>query len=263
MSKTVEQWEQEILDAKATDSDLNVLTDNSLVAKWRLLVGFFAQAANLLESLWQAKKEELEVIAQSTRIGTAIWYAERIKAWQYGHALVEVDGQLVYLVNDAAARLVENVAVVEGSPVRFKVAKDSGGTLVPLTLAELVSLDAYIKDIKIAGTDHELYSEDADEVLPVATCYYDGKLDFATVKTTLETALNNHLSAIYFDGKFNINKYRDAAEALTEVVDFDITGMQARPNGATYVTVTREYEALSGYFVHASGWEANITYVPT
>lgn len=262
MAKTIKQWEQVLIDAKDADADLDGLTDNSVVAKWKRLIGYFAQAANLLEGLWDAKKIELEAIAAASQAGTDQWYAARIKEWQYGYALTEQDGKLSYLINDDDAKLVAAVAVISGSPLQIKVAKLNGSNLEPLTLAELVSLNFYIQDIKFAGTNHELYSSDADEVTPTAICYYDGKLDFATVKTAVELTLNNHLTGIYFNGKVNINRYRDAAEAMTEVVDFDITQLQARPHGGSYTVVTREYAARSGYFKHSTGWESGITYVP-
>jgi len=262
MARTLDQIKQTILDAKTAEADLNVLTSTSSTAIWKLMINIFAQAAQLLESLWDAKKIELEDLAASILPGTPDWYASEVKRWQYGHGLTESSGKLIYLVQDEAAKLVKAVAVVQGSPLKIKVAKYNSGTLVPLTAGERTSLDSFILDIKFAGTNHMLYSIDPDVVKPTATCYYDGKLDLTTFKTALELALNTYLSGIYFDGNLNKNRYRDAAEAVDGVIDFDLTKLEARTSTGSYAEVLRQYAPLSGYHVHDAAFAAGINYVP-
>ncbi|MBI1228230.1 MAG: hypothetical protein GC192_23555 [Bacteroidetes bacterium] len=261
MARTVSEIQQSILTAKDADSNLDGLTSTSATAVWKLLVGLFSMAAHLLESMWVAKKIELQEIADSAIPGTAKWYASEVKRWQYGYALTEVDGQLVYLVEDEDAKLVEAVAVVQGSPLYIKVAKDSGGVLSPLSSAERVSLDSFIRDIKFAGTDHVLVSVDPDEVKPTGTVYYDGKLDLDDFKTAFESALESFLKGIYYNGNLNINRYRDAGEAVSGAVDFQLTSLQAKQHGGTYSAVTREYNAVSGYYIHDAAWATGLTYV--
>ena len=264
MAQTVEEIKAEILAAKAADSNLDGLTSTSKVAIWRLWINIFAMAIRRMQELWDVKKNELEVLTAAAVAGTALWYAERVKDWQYGHNVTVVDGKATYSIIDEAAQLAAYVAVVDGLPLKIKVAKDDSGDLVPLSTAEKTSLDSYIKDIKFAGTPHLTISTDADLVKTVATVYYDGELILADVKTAVETALQDHLKAIYFDGKFNKNRYRDAAEALTGIVlDIDITSIEIKPDGGSFVTVTREYTAESGYYKHdpANPLSSTLTYV--
>lgn len=249
MARNILQIEEEIQTSIDAESSLSTLTSTSVTAIWKQWKAIIAQAFNKLETLWDVKKKELEDLANAAIPGNAKWYAARVKEWQYGYALSELDGKLYYLVNDDGAKLVARVAAVDGVPLQIKVAKDVSGTLTPLTSLERASLDSYIRDIKFAGTDHQLISIDPDLVRPVAKCYYDGKLDLADFKTSVELALNNYLANIGFNGKLNINKLRDAAEGVFGMIDFQLETLSAKPTGGSYAFITREYLAESGYFI--------------
>jgi len=273
--KTTDELEVVILAAQGAEGDLSGLTSTSKVAWWRVIVRFVAFGMSYLTGLWDAKKLELEALAAAVVPGTAAWMAARVKEWQYGYALTvsststSLSGQIApyYLVGDEAAKLVKYVAVGEGTrPLKIKVAKEVSGELAPLSSAERTSLDSYIKQIKFAGTDHLTISADADLVKTIGTVYYNGQLALADVKTAVETALNEHLKGIYFSGKFNINDYRDACEALVDIVsDFQITSVQIKPDGGSYTTVTREYEANAGYYRHdaVDDLDSGLVYVAT
>jgi len=262
MARTTEEIQQEIIDAKENEASLNGLTTTSKVSIWLGLVRIITLAFRTLELLWDAKKEELDEAAAAAVAGTPKWYADRILEFQYGHSLVLVDGKPVYLEDDPDARIVKYVAVNPiGGVVEIKVAKDDSGDLVPLTATELNALDSYIQAIKFAGTVHNSYSLAADIVRLEATAYYDGKLDPTDFDTATIDGLKAHLKGIYFDGKLNINKLRDAAEAVPGMIDFQITLLQAKADGASsFTTVTYEYGPLSGYHVFDAGYP-DITYV--
>ena len=263
MARTEEDIYNELVAAKEADTTLSGLTSSSKTAIWRLWLKVISYAQLLLEQLWDRKQLELEAAADAAIAGTDKWYATKVLEWQYGYSLVEVDGRLKYLTDDEDARLVKKVATTSVSGVlNIKVAK--GDPLEKLTAAELVSLDAYVRDIKFAGTKHVVISTDPDLVHAVATVYYDGKLDVTAFATTFEAAINAYLRDIFFNGYFNINRYRDAGEAVIGCKNFQISSVEIKPDSGSYTAVTLEYNPASGYFLVDPSYpmSTEFTYVP-
>jgi hypothetical protein len=265
MARTVAEIKASIIAAKEAEASLNGLTSTSNTAIWILWVNIVALAIYTVEVLWDLKKAELEQAALDAEAGTPRWYAARVLEWQYGYSLNVIDGKLKYTIDDADARLVTKVATpVEAGVLKVKVAKGAD-TLAPLTSEERVSLDAYMRDIKFAGTDHVVISTSPDLIKQTgAVVYYDGKLDLAAFKLAFETALKQHLKSIYFDGFFNVNRYRDAGERVPGVVDFMVGTIQIKPTGGSFTTVTLNYNPVSGWFDYDPSFtiETVITYTP-
>lgn len=256
MTRTVDDIVLELTTAKAAETVLNSLNSTSLKAIFYLMIVFFAQAQWLLEQLWEAKKKELQAVADAAIVGTPKWYASRALEFQYGHALTEKDGRLFYLVNDEAAKIVKKVAVTENNgQVTIKIAKDSGGELVKLSSAERISFQSYINDLKFAGTRTSIISDDADLMKLVSMdVYYDGKLDLTAFKTLVETALSDYLDNIFFDGAFNINEMREAIREVSGVDDTGNISVEMKPETGVYTSVDREYFPSSGYFKIDAGF---------
>jgi hypothetical protein len=261
MARTKAEIEQEIENAKDAEASLVGITTTSRASVWVGIKRVVAFAIRQLELLWDAKKRELEEAAASAISGTAQWYAEQVRIWQYNYSLSEQNGRLGYLVIDEDARLASKVAVtVSGKTLQVKVAKDDGnGGLEPLTVDEKVSLDSYMRAIKFAGTQHVVISTDSDKVRVTGTVYYDGKLDLTEFENTFKAALNQFLKDIFFDGVLNKNRLRDAGERVIGVNDFDFTLLEAKPDGGNYVAVPREYAPVSGYYEVDV---FNLTFVP-
>lgn len=266
---TSEEIKAEIIAAKNADSNLDGLDSPSSTSIWLSWVNVFTSVIKGILDLIDRKKIELQEAAANVIGGNDKWYAKKVLEWQYGYPLFDNEqGQLYYLVEDADARIVNKVAAkTVGKTLYIKVAK--GDPLEPLTVAERTSLDDYIQEIKYAGTQHLLTSVDADLVKLDATVYYDGKLDLTEVQTAFELALNNYLLNIFFNGFFNINKFRDAGEAVEilgskAIIDFQIASVEIQPDGGTYIPVTLNYNPQSGYFHIDPAYPLStvITYVP-
>lgn len=265
MAQTIEEIQADIIVAKEADANLSGLTSPSKVSIWLGWVQIVAKAIKTLQDLWDVKKAELEAAAESAVPGTESWYAKRVLEWQYGYPLAEDNkGKLYYLIQDDNAKLVKKVAAITVNRVlQIKVAK--GSPLAPLSSAEKVSLDSYIKAIKFAGTKHVLISTNPDLVKLTGTeVYYDGKLDLPTFQAAFELALNNYLVNIFFNGYLNINKFRDAGEAVPGTVDFQTGVVEAKEDGGSYVNITLNYNPVSGYFKidPAFPLSTQITYIP-
>lgn len=251
MARTLAEIEQVILDAKAAEPELDALNSTSKLAIWRLWVKVVALAHLVFETLLDIRLDEIRAAARSVVAGTDAWYASRMLEFQYGYSLIHERGRLFYLVDDPGSRIIAKVATKTSVGVLLiKVAKDVSGELVKLTDAEKVAVDSYINEIKFAGTNHLLISQDPDLVkLTGMKVYYDGKLILNDVKTAVEQAINDYLRNIFFNGFLNVNAFRDAVELLFGVIGGpDIPMIECKSATGNYVLVTREYNPDSGYF---------------
>lgn len=241
----------------------------SRVAMWRLWVYIMATALYTHEVLFDTFKAEAEAIAASSIAGNLAWYADQVKKWQYGFSLVFNNATYRYYYADTtstaaiAARLVAKVSVREVttstySGIVIKVAKDSGGTLVPLDSTpgtELTSLTTYVNYIKFAGVQTVVLSLPADTVKLNLKVYYDGTQVLTDVQTAVQDALNAYLINIEFDGVLYINKLVDALQAVPTLRTPWVLVNQVQAKASTdvgYTTVTESYEPASGYFQLAS-----------
>lgn len=250
MARTISEIENSIIAQKNLEPELNQLNSSSKLAIWRLWVKVVAVAHLILENLWDSKAKELEYLANKAIVGNDKWYAQKMLEFQYGYSLSEIDGRLVYLVDDPIAKIIKKSSISTAQGVLIiKVAKESSGELIKLSDVEKVAAESYINDIKFAGTSHLLVSEDADLVHLRALIYYDGKLILNDFKTLMEAAINDHLKSIEFDGVLSLNKLRDAMEQVPGQINGpDITLLAVKPFGESYTNVSRQFQADSGYF---------------
>src|SRR5690606_37796732 len=105
-------------------------------------------------------------------------------------------------------------AVVDsGGQVVIKIAKLSGTTPVPLSAGELSAFDAYINQVKFAGTNILTISRTAD----LLKIYYDITYDPLVLTPSgesintpgvypVEAAINNYISNLPFNGILNLTK---------------------------------------------------------
>ncbi len=267
MSKGINDIVAEIDAAKAADSNLDVLDSPSKVAVWKVWRYMIALAHKILYDDWDVKKAELEAVS-ARQYGKLSWWAEEIKKFQYGHALVEKDGKLVYSIDDPAARIIEEVSATDPEGrVIIKVAILNAGELEPLSTSQMVALQSYAIDIKPAGIRHTIVSTDADLLRLRQKVYYDGKLDPVNFQTAYEAALNLHITeGIGFDGILDVNKFTDACQAVPGVETLGPLELWAKPAGGSYVSVIHEYPPASGYFKFDPAYPLNnvaqIEYIP-
>src|SRR5690606_22382174 len=87
-------------------------------------------------------------------VGTLIWYRQQCFEFQYGDSLTWNGNKYVYAVPNTLKQIIKRAAVVDsGGQVVIKIAKLSGTTPVPLSAGELSAFDAYINQVKFAGTN--------------------------------------------------------------------------------------------------------------
>jgi hypothetical protein len=256
MAKTLPEIENIItaqVEAEAALNDINTTSQTGIFASIRR---FVARVWQQFEFNLELYKSEIDSIAANAIPGTNKWYAEKALAFQYGDALTVINGVPTYAVVDTEAQIIKYSSSVDVEVdgviiTQVKVAKQSAGLPVKLSSAELTGFTSYLNAIKFAGTRTQPVSIDADLVWIKADIYYDGKLILAEVQTAVETAINTYLNGILYDGVLNINRLRDAIEAVNGVTPggVDIDFVKAKPAAGAYSTIDRVYSPQSGYYL--------------
>jgi hypothetical protein len=255
MARTINVISQQMLDAKAADSNLNGLTSNSKVAIWRLWVYIVAACINIFEQLMDAYKIEIEAIADTAIPGTPQWVKDRTFRFQYDATVPQVlevneDLTLSYETEDDTKKIVTRCSVTQGvsKTVSIKVAKATSITNdapTQLTTPEYNSLVGYWNLIGFAGLTYNVINKVSDKVSVTATIYYQGQYA-ATIQSDVESAIKNYIASIPFDGKIRVSKIEDAIQAVIGVSDLKINTIQARDNDTVFASGTKVYDLATG-----------------
>lgn len=222
-------------------------TNTSQAARWRELRNIASRIWLLLEETWLRYQAEVETVAAQAEAGVAAWYIEQMLAFQYGY-VVTVDPttyQVGYTTIDEAARIIKYVAVDEGDGESLiKVAKTGPA---PLTTAELIAAQTYLRRIQFLGSQIDLVSLPADLLRLEAQIFYDGLADLATVQAAVEAAVTAYIASLNFAGQFRRHALVDAIQAVAAVQDIDINVLEAFSLNA-YTPIDRAFIPVSGYF---------------
>ena len=169
------------------------LSSGSRVAIWRLLLWCVAYVHKVQQDNFDTFQREVGDLAKDGHFGTRRWFAARAKAWQYGHVLEFTALDAGYAVDDPAARIVTQAAVVElANTVIVKVAKAAGTGLTKLTTEELVAINDYFQELR-PPVQVAVLTADPDLVRIIGAVVYDGQTPLAGVQSGVQFALAQYL----------------------------------------------------------------------
>lgn len=251
---------------------LTDLTTASRVAIWRLWAFIIAVAIWTHENIWDKFKEEIEVLVASIIPGTTIWYRDQALKFQYQYdasvppsfnyyQLQYINGKYQYSTIDATKRIITQVAVIEVNGLLiFKLSKASG----PLNSDELLAFFEYMRKVRFAGTNFQIISANPDLLKIAYDVYYDPLVPLPTVKTGVETAINDFISSLPFDGKLNLTKLTSKIEEAYGVVDPILTTAEAKYGSIPYTAIIKNYTANAGIMIidPAFPLSSQINYIP-
>jgi hypothetical protein len=245
------------------ESGQNLLTDltsSSKVAIWRLI--FFVVAVGIWshEKIFDLHKAEIETRANEMIPGTLRWYRNEALKFQYGDALIWNNDLLKFQYPDGStgAKIISQASAIEpigsNNQVRIKVAKLVSGDLVPLSSGEETAFNNYINQIKFAGTNVSVTNINADLLKLNIEIVYNpliltptGELISEPGLYPVRDAINNYIKFLPFDGVFNRNKFIDAMQSASGVVDPIINTIEAKTGALPYVPILNNYIAGAGY----------------
>ncbi|MFN8238646.1 MAG: hypothetical protein U0T77_10800 [Chitinophagales bacterium] len=266
MAKTLNEIQQEMLDAKdsvAELSALEVLTTNeqtivdvdstSKVSIWRLFVWVVSSAIFVLYQFMDIFRSEIDAKVKANRPHTPDWYKTKALAFQYGDTLVDSDE---YAVIDVTKQIIKQVAIEEGDrKIVVKIATLDGDTLVKIDdINKVNAFASYMDDVKDAGTLLEIVNEDADKLKVELEYYYDALLvkdDGTTIiggVNVVEKAIKDYLNNFEFNGTFDINNLTDYIQKAVgyKSVRLSFVGFKAGLS-TSYTAINRQYKPLAGY----------------
>lgn len=249
MARAITDIQNEIIAAKNADANLSTLNSASQSAIWRLWSFIVATVQVILEQLWDAFRVEIETKIQNGVWGTLPWFVDTAKKFQNGDAVEQLVDNQPYSVVDVSKRIVTLASVTEsGNILNLKVAKGTPASPTALSGPELTAFTTYIGKMKPAGVVVNTISLNADQFRITADVYYDGQYTLATIQTAVQTAIENFLFAIPFDGVFYKNKLTDAIDSVTGVVNIDQdTAVMRAVQGANNTLIGTKYQTIAGY----------------
>lgn len=250
MSRSINEIQQTILDAKASSIELSALevlttseqtvsgaNSTSKVAVWRLWVWIVAFAQFVMEKYWETFKAEMESRIASSRIHTPKWYRQKALDFMLGKDLVpdkdyyDTTGMSVQEI--ANAKIVSNAATVRVlqngyGTLRIKVVGTLNNQYAQIDGNSLASLNSYFNNnIADAGTLVTVTSGPPDLLKLELDIYYnplilgpDGKrLDQPGLPEPTITQIENYLKSIDFEnGKLVITHLVDKLQQVPGIV---------------------------------------------
>jgi hypothetical protein len=278
MARSIQDIAQQMLDAKAEDSNLSGLTSTSQTSIWRLWIFIVAAAYNVFEQLMDLFKVEIETTVENNYVGTPKWIRQKCLEFQYSAVNPQVleitdNTKIAFPVIDTSLRIVTRASVTTdlNKIVKIKVAKGEQPT--QLVGAEPVALQAYLSELVPAGVYWELINAVSDKLFIEGEVFYDGQYS-ATIQANVEAGINAYLAGIDFDGLIKIVDLETSIRQVTGVKDLKLKNVWLRANSIplsngfkmidTFTLVIISAVPYAGYAVEETTedetWEDKITY---
>lgn len=220
-----------------------------------------ASAIWVLESLFDAFREDVDAKIATAVLASIPWYHKIALEFQYGDELVfdEETQQFVYPELHPAKQVVKYAACrdVGGGVYVLASGATPAGTPIPLDADVLTAFESYLNQRKPAGVIIEVGSYAADRVRVYADVQYNpqvinasGQLVEDTTIRPVDDAINDYLHGIEYGGVLNKTALVDAIQAVPGVVDIKLDKVTVRSaiSSAWKEVVGNNYESYSGAF---------------
>lgn len=248
MAKTWQDCYDELIAQKNSISELDELNSTSNTAIYKLWISVMAMAYMAMSYLFEEHKTEVDLLVASAPAGTPAWYAQKSLEFQLGDDIQVINNVTSYPIGSTGEKIVTRAVAkntIEGF-CAIKVAKGTAGALQPLDSSEFTQFKAYIDKIQFGGAWIDCINLPADLLTLIANITYDAIYNPDEVKANVIVAVNQFLANMPFDGLLYREKLRDAIQAVTGVVDVEITSLTATSEGIIY-SIGQLYELRSGY----------------
>ncbi len=213
MARTINQIQEEILQAKAQEPALADLNSTSKTAVWRLWIYITAFAIWSLEKIFDKHLKEVNHNLSELKPHTARWYRNKALAFQDKFDLLpdsdKFDNENFTDEQIENSKIVKYSAVVESedeSRLIIKIATENNNELQPITSEQKARFKFYIQRIKDAGVRTTVINYQPDILkLHLKIFINPLVLDENGVdiygKKPVEIALKNYLKKLPFNGE--------------------------------------------------------------
>jgi len=265
MARSIQDIQQEILQAKANEPALAELNSTSKVAVWRLWVYITAFVIHTLERIFDQHRKEVSGALSELKPHTARWYRNKALAFQYGFDLIpdtdKFNNQGKTEDEIENSKIVKYSAVTESeteSRLIVKIATEQGGELQPISTGQKASFEAYMNEIKDAGVKITVISYPADKlqlgfkIVRNPLVLDEQGNNILTGTNPVQEAINNYLKNLPFNGELSLMKLIDAIQQVEGVEDLALQEAASShfdgDNYTNYASIAIKTIAKSGYF---------------
>lgn len=184
------------------------------------------------ENVMDVFKVDLAKDLQNRINGTPAYFANALMKYQSGDDLViSEDGtSFSYPQVDPTKRIVTKVAYYEEDEpgfhdkiVRFKIATGKPGAYARIDDDELIAIRAFLNQILFAGQHARVVSRIGDVLVPRVVVYYDGAVPEDDLYAAIESALNEYIASIDFNGLVYTQKVIDSIQNVEHVTDVQVS----------------------------------------
>ncbi|MGL5690367.1 MAG: hypothetical protein ACRDD8_06030 [Bacteroidales bacterium] len=252
MARSIKTIANEIIKEKNKRLELSELQNDSKVSVfngWAWIVGTVIHSLEVTMDLFMNDIAD----AVNTRInGTPSFYVNAMLSYQDGDELsVYNDGMSFgYETIDENKRIITQASYQENPlpnsqdrELIIKAASGSLGALTPLSPDQLIRANAYVNDIKFAGTNVKVVSRKGDIAIPRFTVFHDGSVNESDLLIAINECLNKFIMEVNFDSCIYTSKLMDAIKSIKHITDVYVDP-EAVPEQGLFLVSFNEDETM-------------------
>jgi hypothetical protein len=274
MSRTIKEIYNEAVRERNKRMELSEFSNDSKMSIMNGLTWAFSAVIYSFETILDVFAIDISTTINNRINGTPVYYANALLQYQKGDTLsVREDGLAFgYASLDETKRIITQVSYSESSSdvnldnkLILKVATGEKGKLSAISPKDLVMINAYIRQIKFAGTRIEVTSRNGDVLIPRVSVYYDGAVMEPEIYDAVEEKLNEYMMNIDFDAGVYVSKVVEAIKRVEHVTDVYIDN-SAVPEQGVFIAcydadghitpmqkINRMTHTSSGYIKQSTG----------
>lgn len=193
-----------------------------------------------LELLFNQHYKEVFKMIFEQKIGSLRWYRNKALAFQYGFDLIPDTDKFKNgnanedQINDS--KIVKYSAVTEAvdeTRVIVKIAGESNGKLAPITTDQQSAFEAYMKEIKFAGTPLTVINYEPDRLYLTINIKRDplvldaNGVSIRNGNKPVEEALQEYMKELPFNGELIIQSMVDKLQVTEGVLIVDVINVES------------------------------------
>ena len=243
MARTIKEIYSAIVAEKDKRLELNEINSDSKVSVMNGVIWIVSASINVFETILDTYTVDISNVIKDRINGTPAYYVSALLKYQHGDKLkVREDGLgFGYETVDETKRIITQASYQEDTneasfdtKLILKVASGENGKLTPLTEDQLLMANAYVNQIKFAGTQIELVSKRGDIIIPRLTVYHDGVLPEETMRENIDNALNAFIMETKFNSAIYTSSIIQCLMDIEHVVDV-YTDLSQSPQQGVYL----------------------------
>lgn len=228
MSRSIQEIYDQSVRERSKRLELNEFSSNSKLSIMNGITWAVATVIYSFEVLLDVFAVDISKTINKRINGTPNYYASALLQYQKGDVLTVRSDGLAFGYNtvDETKRIITQVSYTESTSdvnldnkLIYKVATGEKGKLSAISPEELVLINAYINQIKFAGTRILVISNKGDVLIPRVSVYYDGSILESELYDTIDIKLNEFIMNIDFDAGVYVSKIFDTLKSVDHVTD--------------------------------------------